>query len=158
MKTGMKMCRKCYKYLKDTRGYFSGDEQMVKQADCLIHPRLSNRRVAKCLGFFEAMVLERDGFRHNCCRGVRMVIEDGWTSLRAAKAVLFDYEAPFIDLLLKERFLEFTPYDGDPARVRPTLKGKAWLRKMQLELEAEKKAQAIKDKVQDKIEAERAAV
>ena len=151
MKTGMKMCRRCRRGQKERGGYLSGNEQIVKQAECSIHPRLDNWRVLRTLGFFEAMSLEADGHVHSHAKGVRMVITDGWTHLRTAKAVLFDYEVPFIELLLENVYLEHKENDGDPGRVRPTMRGKAWLRERQLEIEAEKK-------VREQVEAEKATL
>ena len=137
----MKMCKECHDRHVANGWYISADDDEIVDSpeNCLCHPVLTNWKVARTLGFFVAGSLEPAGYRHAHCPGVRWTLEDGWVHLRTSKAILFDYEVIFIDLLIEQGFLEYKPYDGEPARVRPTLAGSAWLRKRELDREAAKK-------------------
>jgi hypothetical protein len=90
------------------------------------------------------------------CGTARVVIScgDGWVHERNAYLQLFDYERPFVELLIKEgiverreckRFIDHV----EPRALRVTMKGHVWLKELQLRKEAEKQ-------IEEKIATERA--
>jgi len=152
---GMKMCRRCHSAHKKNGWYLNGQEEIVKQDDCSIHPSLDNWRVQRTLRTLMVWGAD-DGYEISVDRGQKMVVglEDGWIHLRTAFLKLFDYERPFVDILIKEGMLEqrecIRGVNGvQPKSVRVTMRGTVWLKEIQLRKEAEKQ-------LEDKIEIERA--
>lgn len=147
----MKMCRKCHTGQKKQGGYL-GTVEIVKQEECSIHPRMENWRVFRTVKTLIVWGLEPAGMKITVgapgYSPTKVVISlgDGWVHLRNAKLQLFDYEVPFIELLLKEGMIEKREcrrglLDADPAAVRVTMKGHTWVRERQLEDEAKKRVQ-----------------
>lgn len=149
----MKMCRKCHRWMKDNDGYLNGQEEIVHQEDCQVHPRMDNWRVARTVKALVAWGMEAAG--HTIVVGSpdrgtsRVVIScgDGWVHERNAYLQLFDYERPFVELLLKEGMIERREckrgvFEVDPKAIRVTMKGHVWLKELQLREEAEKKIEA----------------
>jgi len=143
----MNMCRKCRKWLKDNDGYMSKQDKVVKQAECQIHPRMDNWRVLRTVKTLIAWGLEGEGHKITVgapgCGTTRVVIclGDGWIHLRNAKLQLYDYEVPFLELLEAEGMIESKEcsrdvFGVDPAAVRVTMKGFAWVKEEQLRKEA----------------------
>ena len=146
----MKMCRKCHKWAKDNDGYLNGHEEIVQQGDCSVHPRIDNWRVARTVKALTAWGMEAAG--HKIVVGSpdtgssRVVIScgDGWVHERNAYLQLFDYEVPFIDLLIEEGMIERRECKRGidhvkPQALRVTMKGHVWLKELELRKEAEKK-------------------
>lgn len=158
---GMKMCRRCHKWHKDNKGYLNGQEEIVRQADCQVHPRLDNWRVQRTLKTLMAWGLDREGHTIKVgspgSYGVQTVVinvGDGWIHERNAYLQLFDYERPFVDLLLSEGLIErreCVRFVGhvDPRAIRVTTKGVVWIKEIQLVGEA-------KRQLDEKIATERA--
>lgn len=142
---GMKMCRRCLKAHKDNGWYLSGQEERVRQNDCQLHPRLDNWRVARTLKTLTVWGMD-DGYQVVIGRGQKVVVNigEGWIHERCAFLKLFDYEHPFVDLLVTEGMLERRECvrgfgSVQPKSVRVTMKGATWLKEIQLRKEAEKK-------------------
>lgn len=141
----MKMCRKCRKVHKDNGWYVSNDDKVSTQAECQLHPRLDNWRVARTLKTLVVWGMD-DGYQVTVDRGQKVVVNigDGWIHERSAFLKLFDYEHPYVDLLVAEGLLERRECarsieSVQPKSVRVTMKGSTWLKEIQLRKEAEKK-------------------
>lgn len=152
---GMKMCRRCHSLHKKNGWYLNRQEEIVKQDDCSIHPKLDNWRVQRTLRTLQVWGAD-DGYEITVDRGQRMVVNigDGWIHERTAFLKLFDYERPFVDLLVSEGMLERRECvrgigDVQPRSVRVTMRGAVWLKELQLREEAKKQ-------IEDKIATERA--
>lgn len=123
----MKMCRSCYDLQKASGGYISPDDKRIDDAkECMIHPTLDNWRVLRTLKTIKCWTLEHEGYRHPNAKGVNLVLEDGKIHRRTAQAILFDYEAPFIDLLVNQGYL--IQHDETPISVSITRKGDDFIR------------------------------
>lgn len=150
----MKMCRKCHKWMKDNKGYLNGQEEIVAQEDCSVHPRMDNWRVARTVKTLVAWGMEAAGHKitvgsPSMMSTQRVVISlgDGWVHERNAYLQLFDYERPFVELLISEGMIERKEcergvFDVDPRALRVTMKGHVWLKELQLREEAKKKIDA----------------
>jgi len=84
----------------------SSDEMTQNVVECLYHPTLTNWRVVRTLKALKAWSLEHEGYIHPNCRGLRLTLSGGRIHRRTAEAILFDYEKPFIDLLIQEGYLD----------------------------------------------------
>jgi hypothetical protein len=158
MEAAMKMCKKCHKWMKDNEGYLNGQEEIVKQEDCQVHPRMDNWRVARTVKALVAWGMEAAGHKisvghPDTCQVSRVVISlgDGWVHERNAYLQLFDYERPFVELLIAEGMIERQEcvryIDGvEPRALRVTMRGHVWLKELQLREEAEKKVKAQIDR------------
>jgi len=156
----MKMCRKCHKWMKDNEGYLNGQEEIVRQEDCSVHPTMDNWRVARTVKTLTVWGMEAAGHTIKVGAsgyGVTTVViscGDGWVHERNAYLQLFDYERPFVELLLKEGMIERRECvrligDVEPRALRVTMKGSVWLKELELRIEAKKK-------LEEKIAIERA--
>ena len=141
----MKMCRKCRKAHKDNGWYIGSGDEVSTQAECQIHPRLDNWRVARTLKTLTVWGMD-DGYQVTVGRGQKIVVNvgDGWIHERTAFLKLFDYEHPYVDLLVAEGLAERRECvrgvaSVQPKSVRVTMKGSTWLKEIQLRKEAEKK-------------------
>lgn len=152
---GMKMCRKCHAAHKKGKWYLNGQEEIVKQDECSVHPILDNWRVQRTLRTLQVWGAD-DGYQVAVDRGCKMTVNvgDGWIHERTAFLKLFDYERPFVDLLVREGMLErrecIRGINGvQPQSIRVTMRGTVWLKEIQLRKEAKKQ-------LEDKIATERA--
>ncbi len=100
------LCPKCWKAHKDNGWYMSGDyKKTANVPDCLFHPTLTSWRLLRTLKTLRVWSLEHEGFIHKNCPSVRLTLIGGHIHRRTAEAILFDYEKPFIELLLEEGYL-----------------------------------------------------
>jgi hypothetical protein len=122
----LKMCVACWAEQERIGGYLQSTEKVPDVRDCQVHPTLGNLRVLRTMKTLKTWSLEVPGYVHPHARGVRLVTDAGHVHQRTAKAILFDYEAPFIDLLVYEGLLQ--RHDGTPTTLTVTKKGDDWLR------------------------------
>lgn len=146
----MKMCRRCRKGQKEQGGYLRGTK-IVRQTECSIHPRMDNWRVARTVKTLIAWGLDGKGSTiavgasgNLHVQRVVVGLGNGWIHLRNAKLKLFDYEVPFLDLLLKEGMIERREckrglLEVSPIAVRVTMRGHTWIKELELRHEAEQK-------------------
>jgi len=151
----MKMCQKCHKKHKENGWYISYADERSTVDECQVHPRLDNWRVQRTLRTLQVWGVD-DGLQITVGRGQKVTVNvgDGWIHERTAFLKLYDYEHPFVDLLVKEDLLERrgcvrTIGQVEPQAVRVTMKGHVWLKELQLRKEAEKQ-------LEEKIAVERA--
>ena len=144
----MDMCQKCHSAHKENGWYLGGNDKLVTQDECQVHPVQHNWRVQRTLNTLQVWGAD-DHYTVSVDRGckVEVSLEDGWIHLRNAFLKLFDYERPFVDLLLKEGLLETqdcvrTIGAVQPRSVRVTMKGSVWLKELQLRKEAKKELEA----------------
>lgn len=128
----IKMCSECITRHKQN-GWYLGDYVEVKDpAECSLHPSMSNRRVIRTLKTIKSWSLEPEGYCHPFAKAIMMNRGGGHVSRRTAEAIMFDYEQPFIDLLIREGYLE--EHQGDffrPTTLTITFKGDMLIREKQ---------------------------
>lgn len=123
----MNFCRSCDDLRRTRNGYFGSEDKRVDDAkECHAHPTMDNWKVFRTLKTLKVWSIEQPGFRHKMFTGVVLVPDAGHVSRRTAEAILFDYEAPFIDLLLHERLIRQHP--GTPTTLTITKKGDDYIR------------------------------
>lgn len=143
----MKMCRKCLKWMKNNRGYLNGQEKIVRQNECNIHPKMDNIRVIRTAKTLLALGLEPRGHKILVAnqqsmspQRVTISLGSGWIHEKNVYMQLFDYERPFVELLIREGIIERgcqkdELLDSDVAAIRITRQGYEWVNEKQLELE-----------------------
>ena len=104
----MPMCNDCFKAHKEGGWYIGDDEtaERVPVEKCDVHPVLTNWRVARTMRSLKYWSLCGEAYEHPNARGVRLCLSFGRVHRRTAEAILFDYEKPFIDLLIKSGYIE----------------------------------------------------
>lgn len=104
----MALCDGCLKAHKENGWYLSDEEKKppVSESACDLHPRLENWRVVRTMKTLKYFSMCGENYRHSHCPGVRLTLSFGRVHRRTAEAILFDYEQPFIDLLIRNGFLE----------------------------------------------------
>jgi hypothetical protein len=124
------LCPKCWKAHKDGGWYMSSDyKRTANVPDCMFHPSLTSWRVVRTLKSLKLWSLQGEGYSHPNVRGVRMTLIGGYVQRRTAEAVLFDYEKPFIDLLIEEGYLrQHEDWDGVARALEVTPKADELLR------------------------------
>jgi hypothetical protein len=122
----LKMCEACWAEQERIGGYLQSSEKVTDVKVCQVHPALGNPRVLRTMKTIKTWSLEAAGHVHPHCKISPITPEAGHVHQRVAKAVLFDYEAPFIDLLVYEGLLE--RHEGTPTTLTVTKKGDDWLR------------------------------
>jgi len=124
----MKMCSKCHKAHKTNKWYLNGSEEIVAEKLCEVHPSLDNKRVSRTLRSLKYWSLCGENYRHSNMKGVRLVLSFQRIHRRTAESILFDYEKPFVELLIKEGILdEEKDFDGVNRALRVTDKWKDYL-------------------------------
>lgn len=129
------MCEACWAEQERIGGYLQSTEKVKEVKECQVHPSLLNPRVLRTMKTMKTWSLEHVGKVHPMAKGVTLVPAAGHVHQRTAKAILFDYEAPFIDLLVYEGLLQ--RHEGTPTTLTVTKKGDDWLRQ-QIAKQAEK--------------------
>ena len=117
----MSMCKDCFQAHKKGGWYISHEDDIVKDvAKCDLHPVLTNWRVARTLRSIIYWSKCGENYRHPHAKGVRLCLSFGRVHRRTAEAILFDYEKPFIDLLIKAGYVEQEEdFDGVAKAIRP---------------------------------------
>lgn len=101
------LCPKCWSAHKKGGWYMSSAyARTANCVQCIFHPTLTNWRVARTLKSLRLWSLNGEGYCHKMFPAVRMTLIGGFLHRRTAEAVLFDYEKPFIELLVKENYLK----------------------------------------------------
>lgn len=108
MEFGTPMCRKCVKTMKANPDWYQCDYRIVAidSGECQAHPVITNSRVVRTLKTLRAWSLDPAGARMAVGapgRGTtRVVMHTGGGHIheRNAYLSLFDYERPFVDLLV----------------------------------------------------------
>jgi len=140
------LCPCCWAAHKAGGWYMSSDYVQVPDvADCTLHPDLSSWRVVRTLKSIRHWSMQPGEYRHPNFQGVRLVLEGGHVHRRTAEAILFDYEKPYLDLLVAEGYLD--AHDGTPRTLTVTEKG---------ELRVHAALQEAMEKEQAKLAAKRA--
>lgn len=120
------MCRSCWDLQEKRGGYLRSTEKVDDASKCDVHPTLDNWRTFRVLRTLKTWSLEQPGFQHPSARGVRLVVESGHVHRRTAEAILFDYEAPLVDLLIHERLV--LQHEGTPRTLTVSAKGDRYIR------------------------------
>lgn len=125
----LKFCGPCWTDQERRGGYLNADssEKVKSVKNCDVHPSLENRRLFRTMRTIKTWCLEIVGYTHSACKIAPMVHAPGHIRERNALMVLFDYEAPFVELLIHDGFIERT--EGTPTLLSVTKKGDDWLRK-----------------------------
>lgn len=113
----MKICTACKKAHKENGWYLTFDLQITPKDQCDYHPVLTNWRVVRTLKTLKYWSRCGEDYRHPHIPGVRMCLSFQRVHRRTAEAVLFDYEKPFIDLLIEKGYLEQEENFDDVNRV-----------------------------------------
>ncbi len=101
----MKMCPSCLAAHKRNNWYIGTIDSNVKFAVmCDIHPVMTNWRVIRTLKSIRGWDRKSAGYIHPMSRGT-LVYSNG-VSRSVAEKILFDYEKPFLDLLIKEGYIK----------------------------------------------------
>jgi hypothetical protein len=116
----MAFCRSCLKKARANSDYLGAeDKQAVKQADCMVHPTMSNWRVWRTLKTIQYFAAQPDGFKDKRCP-TPITLGEGWVHRRNAEVILFDYERYFIDFAIENKLLEQDSRGGVARAVRLT--------------------------------------
>ncbi len=108
-KTGTPMCPKCVKTMKENKDWYQCSYYIVAgdSGDCLTHPVITNPRVVRTLKTLRAWSLDPAGTKMTVgspTYGMNKVVMHtggGHIHERNAYLSLFDYERPFVDLLVE---------------------------------------------------------
>lgn len=101
------LCPQCWRNHKKNGWYISSSyKRTANVPDCEFHPTLTNWRAVRTLKTLRLWSLNGADYRHSNCKAVRLTLSGGLIHRRTAEAILFDYEKPFIDLLIKEGYLK----------------------------------------------------
>ena len=125
----LRMCKPCWAEQERIGGYLESTEKVDSVTDCDVHPSLENRRVFRTMKTIKTWTLEIVGYTHPGNRIRPLVMEEGRIHQRVAKSILFDYETPFIELLVYEGLLK--RHEGTPTLLSVTKHGDDWLRQQQ---------------------------
>lgn len=124
----LKFCGPCHEHAKKEKHYLNGQEVIVSTPEeCSVHPRIDNWRVMRTLKTVHYFGSQPAGFRDR--RAPTPITQPGgWVHRRNLEVIVFDYEKPFIDLLVKEGLLEEVDVERHlthvlPRSVRLTAKG-----------------------------------
>lgn len=130
-----KICRACVKRSKDEKWYPFSNVDLVTKENCEFHPDMKNWRTVRTLKTLRAWSLEPDGATVTLTRTCRMPVQMGGGHVheRTARAKLFDYEGPFIDLLVEQGFV--ARHVGVPTTLTVTARGDDFIRMSLLERE-----------------------
>ena len=116
------ICPGCLKNHKENNWYISpGDVKIETPAGCDFHPVMNNWRVFRTLKTIKSWSLEPGGYCHKHLSGVIMTYGGGHVDITVAQKILFDYEIPFIELLVKDGYLQ--EHLGFPTTLTVTPKG-----------------------------------
>jgi hypothetical protein len=124
------LCPKCWKAHKDGGWYMSETYKKTAHVpDCMFHPTMTSWRVIRTLKSLRVWSLMGEGYAHPNFKAVRMTLTGGYIHRRTAEQILFDYEKPFIDLLVEEGYLrQHSDWDGVSRALEITPKGDELLR------------------------------
>lgn len=108
-KTGTPMCRKCVETMKSNKSWYQCEYYVVAMdsGNCLTHPVITNPRVVRTLKTLRAWSLDpagttmKVGSPNGSMSKVVMHTGGGHIHERNAYLSLFDYERPFVDLLVE---------------------------------------------------------
>lgn len=101
----MKMCPFCLATHKRNNWYIGPLDGNVKfAAMCETHPVMTNWRVIRTLRSIRYWDRQPIGYVHRMNRNV--LVHSSGVSRAVAEKILFDYEKPFLDLLIKEGYLK----------------------------------------------------
>jgi len=122
------VCPSCFEYLKAVApANYPNIVKCDNARDCVFHPTLDNWRTRRTLRTILAWSLNGEGYTHPNFKLAAMTREQGWVHRRTAEAVLFDYEKPYLDLLIREKALKVADH-GQGAILKLTPKGHKLIR------------------------------
>lgn len=111
------ICKECRDRHVENKWYLSPDDKLVEIEACRFHPRLDNWRVVRTLRTLKYWSLCGEGWKHKHAPMFRMTLAFQRVHRRTAEMILFDYEKPFIDLLIEKGYLEEESDFDDVSRV-----------------------------------------
>lgn len=101
----MKMCKACLATHKKNGWYLSSSDKQTKLvAKCEAHPVITNWRVIRTLQSIRHWDRKSVGYVHPMSRG--MLVDSAGVSRVVAEKILFDYEKPFLDLLITDGYIK----------------------------------------------------
>lgn len=101
------LCPSCWKAHKKNNWYIgSMDQRTSNTLECTYHPTMTNWRVIRTLNTLKVWSLEGGGWKHKMAPGITMTFDGGHVGRRTAEVILFDYEKPFLDLLVAEKYVK----------------------------------------------------
>ena len=83
-----------------------GDVVVDDVRECECHPTMSNARVLRTLKSVKSFSLEPAGYVHPNCKIRPITHENGLVHKRVVLSILFDYEKPFLELLIEQGCLK----------------------------------------------------
>lgn len=130
-----KVCRACLQTSKDKKWYPFSSPKLVPQEECSFHPVLTNWRVVRTLKTIRSWSLEGAGATVALTATCKMPVNMGGGHVheRTARAKLFDYEGPFLDLLVQEGLL--FRHKGMPITLTVSAAGDEFIRHSLMEAE-----------------------
>jgi hypothetical protein len=125
------MCEKCFKNHKKNGWYIGFSDKKIKdEKKCDYHPVLSNWRVTRTLRSLIYWSKCGENYRHPHATGMRLCLSFGRIHRGTAEAILYDYESPFIDLLIEAKYLEQEEnFDGVTRALRILPESDTYLKK-----------------------------
>lgn len=123
-----KTCPSCFEYLKAVApANYPSIVKTKKATECVFHPSMDNWRVRRTLRTILSWSLNGDGYIHPHFRLTKMTRAGDWVHRRTAEAVLFDYEKPYLDLLIREKAMKVADHGEGPV-LKLTPKGHKLIR------------------------------
>ena len=101
----MELCKACMRRTLEENWYVSASDKVVTDEKlCEAHPVMTNRRVLRTLKTMRVWSLEAEGYSVHLTPTCKMPVNLGGGHIheRTARAKLFDYEGPFLDLLVAD--------------------------------------------------------
>jgi hypothetical protein len=122
----MKLCNTCMLKHKENNWYIGSEDTVIDNVrECEAHPTMSNSRVLRTLKTIKTFSLEAAGYIHPNCKIRPMTYEGGLVHKRCLLAVLFDYEVPFVELLIEQGCLK--QREGVPTLLQVTESGDCFI-------------------------------
>lgn len=143
------VCKSCIKRSKVEKWYPFVSPTVVNESNCKFHPAMTNWRVMRTLKTIKTWSLDIPGatvslasMAGGVCR-MPVNMDGGHVHERTARAKLFDYEGPYLDLLVENGCLVHHP--GTPTTLTVTALGDDTIRQYLLEQEIKKGTKTTAD-------------